>query len=143
MTIKTIPPVAVQPVAVKSETSPTRNNSNQTPEQSNRIDIIMLEDDQIFASAFQFRFMKKKIKHYLDPRDFLAECDLYPKDTVISIDNNFGEAIPITGIEVAAQLNEKGFSRLFLVSGTYFYPNQLPAYLTFIEKLNLDYFDCV
>ena len=103
-------------------------------------DIVMLEDDQVFATAFQFRFSDRKIKHFLDPRDFLAECQHYAKNIIVSIDNNFGAQVPFNGISVAAQLHELGFTRLYLVSGTYFRQDQLPRYLTFIDKLNLDIF---
>ena len=147
MTIQITPSVSVQPVLAKSETSLTKNDfkngASAESEKSTMTDIVMLDDDEVFASAFRFRFRAKKIKHFLDPRDFLGECKNYPKNTVISIDNNYGAAIPITGIEVAAQLHEQGFTRLFLVSGTHFYQSQLPPYLTYVEKMNLDYFDTV
>ena len=100
----------------------------------------MLEDDLVFATAFQFRFSNKKIMHFPDPGVFLAQCQHYPKNVIVSIDNNFGTQQPLTGIEVAAQLHELGFTRLYLLSGTYFRQDQLPPYLIFIEKLNLDIF---
>lgn len=117
------------------------DSSGENAEPSHAIDIVMLDDDPVFASAFQFRFSNKKIRYYPDPRDFLTECHEYPKDAVISIDNNFGPAIPINGIEVAKQLHKLGFTRLYLVSGSFFTQSQLPPYLTYIEKLNLDFFD--
>lgn len=112
---------------------------NPIPQQE--VDIILLDDNQIFADAFEFRFSRKKIRHFLDPRIFIAESPSYARNTLICIDNDFGIVAPVKGIDIAEQLHELGFTRLYLVSGTYFSEDQLPGYLIFIEKINLEFFN--
>jgi len=105
------------------------------------VDIVLLDDNQVFADAFKFRFLRKKVDHFLDPADFLAEYECYDKNTIICVDNDFGMVSPVKGVRVAEQLHELGFTRLFLVSGTYFSEELLPSYLIFIEKINLEFFN--
>jgi len=114
--------------------------SDHTPS-PNKTDIVLLDDNQLFADAFKFRFFNKQIAHYLDPREFLVDCKHYAKSTVICIDNDFGTVTSVTGLQVAEQLHRSGFNRLYLISGTYFSEEQLPKYLIFIEKINLEFFN--
>ncbi len=79
MTIQITPSVVVQPVSVQSETALKKDDLNDAPEQSTRIDIIMLEDDPIFAAAFQFRFMKKKSSTIWTPEIFWPNATIIPK----------------------------------------------------------------
>ncbi len=62
---------------------------------------------------------------------------------MICIDNDFGSASPATGMQVAEILHKLGFTRLYLVSGTYFSEEQVPDYVIFIEKINLEFFNVV
>jgi hypothetical protein len=121
----------------------TNHNTPSTSETQLQLitaDIILLDDNQVFADAFKFRFSQKKVVHFSDPRDFLALCQSYEKDIHICIDQDFGNDIPIKGLQVAETLHRHNFSKLYLVSGTYFSESDLPAYLTFIEKINLEFF---
>jgi hypothetical protein len=102
-------------------------------------DIILLDDNQVFADAFKFRFARKNVVHFADPRDFLTICHIYVKDASICIDHDFGIEIPIKGLQVAETLHHHGFSKLYLVSNNYFHDSELPHYLTFIEKINLEF----
>jgi hypothetical protein len=122
-----------------TDTTPTLPAANAIPICD--VDIVLLDDNQVFADAFKFRFLRKKIHHFLDPGEFLTECQQYDKDTVICIDNDFGMVTPVRGVQVAEQLHALGFTRLFLVSGTYFSEDLLPDYLIFIEKINLEFFN--
>lgn len=120
---------------------PIHITSVSPPKQTQQADIVLLDDCQMFADSIIFRLSHRRVKHYLDPRIFLEECAEYAKDTPICIDNHFGVGIDIGGIEVAKQLNELGFSRLFIVSGAYFEPNALPPYVTLVKKLQLEPLD--
>jgi len=121
-------------------TDHTTPSSPDNPIQLITADIILLDDNQVFADAFTFRFAQKKIIHFADPREFLARCLNYAKDIHICIDHDFGTDIPINGLQVAETLHAQAFSKLYLVSGTYFSESELPSYLTFIEKINLEFF---
>jgi hypothetical protein len=104
---------------------------------------ILLDDNQFFADAFKSRFIRKKISHFLNPEEFLEQCHSYARNTLICIDNDFGTVSSLTGMQVAEKLHELGFTRLYLVSGTYFSEEQLPDYLIFIEKINLEFFNVI
>lgn len=110
---------------------------------SQKTQVVLLDDDQVFADAIIFRLSacKKMVTHYPDPNVFLNECEKYAKDTPICIDNNFGKGIDIKGTQVAERLHALEFTRLFLVSGDRFAADSLPEYVTFIEKTNLDLLD--
>ena len=110
---------------------------------SQKTDVVLLDDDQVFADAIVFRLStcKKVVKHYPDPNVFLNEHEKYAKDTPICIDNNFGVGIDLKGTQVAERLHALEFTRLFLVSGDRYAADSLPKYVTFIEKTNLDVLD--
>jgi len=104
--------------------------------------IVLLDDNQMFADSLIFRLSHNKVvTHYADPKVFLDECEKYPKDTPICIDNNFGLGAVINGTQVAEQLHELKFTRLFIVSGDHFEPGALPNYVTLIYKTNLEPLD--
>jgi len=122
---------------------PLKPDQHNQPDQSqlSKTDVILLDDSQVFADSIIFRLVHRKVAHYLDPRVFIAECDDYAKDTPVCIDNHFGIGIPFDGVEVAAQLHARGFTRLFIVSGGHFDENSLPEYVTLIKKMDLDLLD--
>ena len=122
-------------------TQPTSHQEKKPA--SHKTDVVLLDDDQVFADAIVFRLStcKKVVKHYPDPNVFLNEHERYAKDTPICIDNNFGIGIDIKGTQVAERLHALEFTRLFLVSGDRFAADSLPNYVTFIEKTNLDLLD--
>lgn len=63
----------------------------------------------------------------------------YSKDSLILIDNEFAKE-NITGIEIAKQLHNMGFSKLYLFSGRdYSHDSSIPAYLTPVLKTDVNY----
>ncbi len=128
--------VPIQVIAPAPEISLSPN-----PSPLKKTDIVLLDDNQIFADSIIFRLAHRKVTHFLDPRVFLKECENYAKDTPICIDNQFDTEVEVDGLDVAAQLHALGFTRLFLVSGGYFEPEALPDYVTLIKKMNLEALD--
>jgi hypothetical protein len=129
-----------------SRSRPSLVTMSVKPRQSNRpasrqADIVLLDDNQVFADSIIFRLTHRKIVHYRDPRTFIHECAKYAKDISVCIDNHFGVAIPLSGVEVAEQLHALGFTRLYIVSGSYFEEGTLPPYVTLIKKTNLEVLD--
>lgn len=106
-----------------------------------KVDIVLLDDNQVFADSIMFRLTHLKVMHYLDPRTFIRECAEYAKDIPVFIDNHFGVEITLSGVEVAEQLHALGFTRLYIVSGAYFEEDTLPPYVTLIKKTNLEVLD--
>ena len=135
----------LKPVRAKAEKFPAAATCPNVPDSllphhqphTGTIDIIWLDDSQVFIDSVLFRLSHRSIKHYLDPRTFMAECHLFDKDTPICIDNDFGVMIPIKGIAIARQLHDLGFLQLYIVSGAFFEPDELPTYVTLINKMNL------
>lgn len=117
------------------------NITGQQP--SRKADLVLVDDNQVFADSIIFRLSHRHVAHYLDPIVFLAECEEYAKDTVICIDNHFGIDIPISGVEAAQRLHALGFTRLYIVSGAYFDTNTLPDYVTLVKKTDLDSLDAL
>lgn len=107
-------------------------------EKPTQADIVLLDDNQVFADSIIFRLAHRKVAHYLDPRTFIERCAEYAKDIPICIDNHFGIEIPLSGREVAEQLHTLGFMRLYIVSGGYFEEDTLPPYVTLIKKMDLE-----
>ena len=103
------------------------------------IDIIFLEDDALYASmVIPDVFCDLEVKHYLTPEAFLRELPTLslPLTVPISIDKNFAQS-KMDGLRLAAKLHEMGFFRLYLCSGEKFKAEDLPGYLTVLEKHEL------
>ncbi len=106
----------------------------------NKINMVYVEDDKEFASIFKkvFATESKVIDTYSTTNEFLSNISKYTVDTVILMDNQF-EQENITGIELAMQLHERGFSRLYLFSGSdYSGNNSIPGYLKALLKTDLE-----
>ena len=61
----------------------------------------------------------------------------YDHNTIMCIDNEFKDS-KLSGFDVAKQLHEQGFTRLYLVSGREFERDKVPEYLTTILKDDID-----
>ncbi len=101
-------------------------------------DTIILDDNESFArSVATFVFTKSKVDQYHQPEELLRNIHRYALDTRIFLDNNFDNSF-LKGIDIAETLHERGFSRLYLVSGEVFEPGEIPAYLTVVSKENIE-----
>ena len=84
------------------------------------VDAVWLDDDQEFTFRYEKKLIenKKKVDMYRTPKELMDNIHLYPKDTPIFLDNNFQEPFSdIAGTEIAKQLYERGFTKLFLITG--------------------------
>ena len=61
----------------------------------------------------------------------------YDKDIMIWIDHEF-KGSKLNGFDIAKQLHEQGFTRLYLLSGRRFEKGEVPDYLTAILKTDTD-----
>jgi PAS domain S-box-containing protein len=109
------------------------------------VDLVIVEDSTSFAESIiayleEIRGTKDKpykIDFYSHPKKFLDNLSQYSRETKISLDNDFG--IPaLNGINLADQLHEQGYTNLYLLSGKDFVQGEIPPYLTFISKTDLD-----
>jgi PAS domain S-box-containing protein len=102
------------------------------------VDAIIVDDDEKFVrNLVIFVFGGKIVDQYHDPYHFLKNVAKYPKDSKIYLDNNFAVK-DLSGIELARQLHEQGYTRLYLLSGENFQSDEIPHYLTVIKKDDID-----
>lgn len=102
------------------------------------VDGIWLDDDAGFTWTHEQDLMMsgKRVDIYRHPKALMDNIHIYPKHIPILLDNNF-EASSIHGTNVAEDLHELGFTKLFLVSGDSLNPSNYP-YLTILSKGDLD-----
>jgi|GEM_PF-376420 len=98
------------------------------------VDLVIIDDNRAFLSSFAhlLTMRGKVVDTYCHPQRFLENVSRYAKDTKICMDNDLG--CRITGIQLAKQLYEAGFTRLYLLSGWDFEKGEVPDYLTVIVK---------
>ena len=105
------------------------------------VDFVWLDDDQTHInSVIEAHYSHLKVDKYFNPYDFLDNVAYYPFNTKIFLDNFYytdiragiGSAYNITGVEIAKQLHEQGYTNLYLISGQVL--EQIPNYLTVILK---------
>lgn len=102
------------------------------------VDAIIVDDDKSFAqSLIKYVFTENKIDYFNSPETLLASIMHYPKETRIYLDNFFSDT-SMDGFYVANELHERGFTRLYLLSGKKFNENDVPPYLKVIMKDDID-----
>ena len=103
-----------------------------------QVDGIWLDDDAGFTLVHEHGLLKagKTVDIYRSPKALMDAIHIYPKNISILLDNNF-DSTSIHGTDVAKDLHELGFTKLFLVSGDRLKPNDYP-YLTILGKADLD-----
>jgi hypothetical protein len=112
------------------------------------VDFVWLEDDQLHInSVIDAHYSHLKVDKYYNPYDFLDNVTHYPRNTKFFLDNFYytdtrarvGNAYNITGVEIAKQLHEQGYTNLYLISGQAL--EQTPDYLTVILKFSNNWED--
>ncbi|HEX4045360.1 MAG TPA: hypothetical protein VHZ76_06830, partial [Gammaproteobacteria bacterium] len=104
-----------------------------------QVDLVIVDDDEKFIrNLVLFVFDDKTVDQYHDPHHFLNNVKKYPKDCKIYLDNNFAAGSLISGVEIAKQLHEQGYTNLYLLSGDNFKKEDVPSYLTVIRKDDIE-----
>lgn len=103
------------------------------------VDIVFVDDDEILLSSYEFAFSRsKKVTCFQDPRLFMdTVCD-FARETKIILDYQLG-SYPLNGMQIAGHLHDLGFSRLFLLTGMQLTEQDMPDYLTFLSKGNVNH----
>lgn len=102
------------------------------------VHMVFVDDEKMATQTLVAEYFNNLIvDQYDNPFEFLDEVDKYTKDTKIVLDNYYyaedGSTCKIDGISIAKELHEKGFTKLFLLSGENF---TVPDYLTLILKMD-------
>lgn len=101
------------------------------------VDMVIVDDDKNFMQCFLLFAFGKVIDTYYNPIEFLDNISQYPKDTKICLDNNF-DISKMRGLDIAKQLYEQGYTKLYIISGQSFEEGQVPSYVTVILKTDVD-----
>lgn len=103
-----------------------------------KIDLVLVDDDRVLVDSLAsfYRNQSLMVDVYYSPKSFLEHVCQYAKDTKICVDNDFGSN-QMTGIELAEQLNEAGYTRLYMFTGKDFARDETPGYLTVLLKGNM------
>lgn len=113
-----------------------------TAEKLRVVDLVLVDDNKQLVNDFILCYTVNKnykVCGYYTAREFLDNVHLYSKDTKFLIDNQF-KSENIDGIEIARQLHQDGYTRLYLFSGTDFSKDPIiPGYLTPIFKTDIDF----
>jgi hypothetical protein len=102
---------------------------------SKTVDMVWVDDNVVFISHLVDKYYKHlNVDIYDNPHTFLEDIVQYPLDTKFILDNYYTEIgiYDIDGAVVAKELHEKGYNRLFLLSGEGLH--RTPDYLTVILK---------
>lgn len=103
-----------------------------------QVDIVIVEDDINHGNVMaNFMFKDKKSDIFNTAKDFLANFNKYPLDTIILIDYQFPEE-NVNGVDVYKELYAKGYTNCYLYSGMDFRIGELPSYIKTILKTDLD-----
>lgn len=125
-------PIYIDHSIVHAEEIPSKEEELKT------VDLILVDDNRNFAQTLiDFVFDQDVVDYYFDPRQLLENLAKYPKNTRIYLDNNF-TMVDEQGVDIAKNLHELGFTRLYLLSGDTFKPGEIPSYLTVILKTEID-----
>ena len=139
MGIKILPKQMAPEVPIKI------NDKQESKGESKNVDLVIIDDSASFVESVM-TYLKEinstqdrpyQIDHYTDPNTFLENLSRYPKDTKISLDNDFGVSA-LNGLQLAQKLYEQGYTKLYLLSGKDFEVGEVPSYIMLILKTDLD-----
>lgn len=128
----------ILPKQLASEILIDISDSPQDTEITKTVDVIIVDDDIKFTKLLkEFIFKNKEVKEFQDPFHFLENVSKYSKQTKIYLDCNFATD-KIKGVDVARQLHEQGYTRLYLLTGETLNSGELPDYLMVLRKDDID-----
>lgn len=112
-------------------------SDNRKANKTRKVDIVIIDDNEMITdtTATLLEQHNKKVDKYYNPILFLKQLSQYDKDTIICMDNDLKNMI--TGVELAKQLHEQGFTKLYLLSGKEFKKVEIPDYLVIIQKTDI------
>jgi len=132
---KILPKLLASEIPIKIDDS---THFEQKPTALKTADLIIVDDDKTFVQSLAlFVFGDKAVDQYYDPDSLLKNIAQYSKDTPIFLDNNYSNST-MKGMEIAKQLHEQGYTRLYILSGEVFKQSEIPNYVTVIRKDDID-----
>ncbi|CAL7962653.1 hypothetical protein GAMM_40003 [Gammaproteobacteria bacterium] len=123
--------IKVLPKQLAAEVTIITDNSS-----SEKIDVVIVDIIKCVAdmTALTFRNKNKKADVYCSLDAFLQNASKYDQSTIILMDDF--EDNKLNSLDVLKQLHNRGFTRLYLLSGSELEKNKIPKYVTFISRDN-------
>lgn len=110
-------------------------------ERSKPTELIIIDDNPMFLELFALSFSKRKrVEGFHNPHHFLRYLGDYSKDKIICFDYDFNLS-DIDGLKLAEKLHNAGYNKLYMISGMNFSADQLPSYLTLVDKGDMSILD--
>ncbi|MEI8055385.1 MAG: PAS domain-containing sensor histidine kinase [bacterium] len=106
---------------------------------ASKVNAVVVDNTKPLADivASTFRKKNKTADVYYDPHTFLQNVSKYDQNTIIVMDYDL-EDEKLNGLDVLKQLHDRGFTKLYLFSGSEIEKGTIPEYVTFIPKSNTD-----
>lgn len=107
---------------------------------SKKVDIVWVDDARWFIRDWKLKFPDLTIDAYYDPDSFLEDVYQYPLDTKIILDRTYYDGqgpdrnFLGDGLDLARTLHEKGYTKLFMITGDEPTSEKVLDYLTVIFK---------
>lgn len=110
---KPLPNILVKELDSLGEAADARTRSRE------KIDCVLIDDEELVRNTWNTvaKIKGKKIISLSDPREFYGLIGTIDKDTAIYIDSNLKNGIK--GENVARDLNQKGFEKIYLTTGSH------------------------
>lgn len=103
------------------------------------VDAVFVDDDASFIQSLtHYTLRDKQVDTYSSPSAFRENLEKYPKETPIYTDNNFDAFGEGQGLDLAEELHNKGYTRLFILTGDISMFEKAPSYVTVVLKTDLD-----
>ncbi|MFT3742433.1 MAG: PAS domain-containing sensor histidine kinase [Gammaproteobacteria bacterium] len=113
---------------------PTSQNEICNQNATKTVDAVIVDDDVNFVKNLTlFVFEDIEVDTYDNPEQFLKNIKQYPFNVKIYMDNNYSTSNK-KGLDIAKQLHQLGYNRLYLLSGETFDKSEIPHFLTVIRK---------
>lgn len=96
----------------------------------------LLDDERFAQGIILAAFADLNVEHYTNPEHFLNNAAKYSKDTKICLDKNFAGG-SMDGVQLAKELHNQGFTKLYIVSGENSEEGALPDYLKAVPKIDI------
>jgi PAS domain S-box-containing protein len=98
-----------------------------------QVKLVMVDDDALMIDSMKNFLGEEAVDYYLSPDLLLKNLNQYGKDVRIMLDNTFTTSKK-DGLTVAKLLHDEGYTKIFMLSGKVFQPEEVPEYLTVLLK---------
>lgn len=132
MMVKILPKLLISHVTVMSIKKPAPG--------SRAVDFVWVNDDKRFIDINIAKYYTtSRVDVYYEPASFLENFLQYSLNTTMILNDFYatgidGSIYKITGFDLARELHDKGYQKLYLLSSTKIFKDNIPNYVKIIQK---------